>query len=93
MKTEPFRPLLAAVFAGFLVGASPVLADGQAGDEASAPAADAKPEIIEPQPKPDKQAPPALNGLHLKLGNVELKVRGPVIIDAGPGDTDPQQGK
>jgi hypothetical protein len=94
MKTEPFRPLLAAVLAGLLAGAGPALAGGQANDESSAPAAEAKPKIIKPQPKSDKPALPALHGLHLKLGNVELKVRGPVIIDAGPGDTgSSQQGK
>ena len=89
MMTEPFRLLPAAFFAGLLAGASPALAGGQSDGAGSAPAAEAKPRIIKPQPKPDKPEQPALHGLHLKLGNVELKVRGPVIIDAGQADESP----
>jgi hypothetical protein len=81
MKTEPFRPFLAAIFITALAAAAPALADGQSDGASPAPAAEAKPK------KPGKPIQ-ALQGLHLKLGNIELKVRGPVIIDAGPNDTD-----
>jgi hypothetical protein len=87
MKTEPFRLFLAAVFAVAVVGA-PALAEDQPAKAGSAPT-DAKPGILQPQSKPDEPAKPALQGLHLKLGNVELKIRGPVIIVPDPASADP----
>lgn len=87
MKTEPFRFFLAAVFA-VAVGGRPALADGQPAKADSAPT-DAEAKILQPPPKPDEPARPTIQGLHLKLGNVELKVRGPVIIDPGPAGADP----
>ena len=86
MKTEPFRPFLTVLLAAVIAGCAPALADGQPTGPDSAVVAE--PGTVPPQEKPDKPASTTLQGLHLKLGNVELKVRGPVILDAGPNQAD-----
>ena len=83
MKTGPFHSLLAAAFVAAIAAGAPAMADEQPADKGSTPA---EPKAAEPQPKPGTPASTTLQGLHLKLGNVELKVRGPVVLDTGANE-------
>ena len=85
MTTLSRRAALAAVLlvAVPLLGFAPALAGDQAPASDQLPGVKGGYSIVKPEP--DNPSTTTLDGLNLKLGNVQVKVRGSVIIDTGVG--------
>jgi len=89
VKTGPFHSLLAAGFVAAVAAGAPAVADER--PQADAGSAPAESGAVRTPPKTGAPMSTTLNGLHLKLGKIELKVRGPVVLDTGSGEAAPSK--